>query len=489
MAGNLLWETQPVSKSRNGERHEEVYKSRYAGAGLMFELQLLSVSYDTMPERSHVIVKASSKGVDYAQAEFYVVNDDWVMELPLWSPEADNAGLESALIEFADREVMKYAAGQARDRMGRFASGGTSSPQTAKEYAIDKIKDVKDNKPVTPWQDKWTTDSVATMTPLQKNAWKARATVALRKVHPDWDDAKIRAEVDMTLTVKEKSLEIKASNGVKVYTLKGDSKYTVETKITDDVLLDKFLGDVSDLQEYAPLPSGVKIVVKDGDNLGSNADGTSTSGSCNYPFEAEYATPVLVVYGENGLTVRTNAKFPYQLDGVEEVRRIGPQPMKYNAPIQINIPQGGIETGYSQVNATAVGTNIWRNGNWHMVGLSPAMTSTLAHEWGHAVDFKNGGYKPNAQGNQPYVSWLSYQSDNPKFIKLYRTYADKPLISSYVVQGRFPVKREGGLSDYALENRREGFAEIWSNKYLSQRFNFGTQKVTDEFFLYGMADN
>ena len=121
---NLVWETQPVSKSRNGERVEEVYKSRYANGGMLFELTLKSVVYDSMPERSHAIVKASAKGVDYAQAEFYIVNDDWVMETPLWSPEADNAGLEDALIEFADREVLKYAAGQPRNAHGQFASTG-----------------------------------------------------------------------------------------------------------------------------------------------------------------------------------------------------------------------------------------------------------------------------------------------------------------------------------------------------------------------------
>lgn len=484
MTGNLLWETEPVSKSRNGERHEEVYKSKFAGAGLLFELQLLSVAYDTMPERSHVIVKASSKGVDYAQAEFYVVNDDWVMELPLWSSEADNAGLELALIEFADREVMKYAAGQARDRMGRFASGGVSNTGTTiGEYRRQKFDEMRDKRPVGPWQDKWT-KVPAGMTPQQLNAFRARTVAGLRRRYPDWSEETIKKAADSTVAIKEKQAQAKVASGVSVYEMNADKKYTVETKITDDAVLNNLLGDVNDLAVNAPIARGVVVKVEDGQYLGVKGN-KGTMGSCNHPNTAEFATSFeRVKTYEGGTTIKTNVTSPYNLE-IDEVRALGPVPLNHGGPMQINLPAGGITAGYQTIQTSSMGINIHPSGNYHMVGIFPESTATIAHEWGHAVDMQNGGYRPNYQGRQPYVEWLSYKSDAPTYGKFYNAVSKTRLNDRGTPEYVAGYKRVGGLSDYGQENKMEGFAEMWSDLYLADRYGHTpapvSQRLAAEF--------
>lgn len=483
---NLLWETQPVSKSRNGERHEEVYKSRYATAKskLMFDLQLLSVAYDTMPERSHVIVKASSQGVDYAQAEFYVVNDDWVMELPLWSPEADEADLESALIEFADREVMKYAAGQARNRLGQFASGGVSNTEmTIGEYRRQKFDEMRDKRPVGPWQDKWT-KVPAGMTPQQLNAFRARTVAGLRRRYPDWSEETIKKAADSTVAIKQNQAQAKVASGVSVYEMNADKKYTVETKITDDVVLNNLLGDVNDLAVNAPIARGVVVKVEDGQYLGVNGS-KGTMGSCNHPNTAEFATSFEKTKTfDTGITIKTTVTSPYNLE-IDEVKALGPVPLKYGGPMQINLPAGGITSGYQTIQTTSMGINIYSSGNYHMVGIFPESTATIAHEWAHAVDMQNGGYRPNYQGRQPYVEWLSYKSDSPAFGRFYKEASQTPRNSQGDPEYKAGYKRRGGLSDYGLENKMEGFAEMWSDLYLADRYGHTpapvSQRLANEF--------
>lgn len=481
---NLLWETLPVSKSRNGERHEEVYKSKFAGAGLMFELQLLSVAYDTMPERSHVIVKASAKGTDYAQAEFYVVNDDWVMEMPLWSPEADNAGLEDALIEFADREVMKYAAGQARDRMGRFASGGVSNTEmTIGEYRRKQLDEMRDKRPVGPWQDKWT-KVPAEMTPQQLNAFRARTVAGLRRRYPDWSEEKIKSVAQGVLDVKQNQAKSKVASGVSVYELNSNKNYTVETKISDDSVLNNLLGDVNDLAVNAPIARGVVVKVEDGQYLGVNGN-KGTMGSCNHPNTAEFATSFeRTKTFDTGITIKTTVISPYNLE-IDEVRALGPVPLNYGGPMQINLPAGGITSGYQTIQTTSMGINIHSSGNYHMVGNFPESTSTVAHEWGHAIDMQNGGYRPNYQGRQPYVPWLSYKSDAPAFGKFYNEVSKARLTDRGSAEWQAGYKRVGGLSDYGQENKMEGFAEMWSDLYLADRYGHTpapvSQKLATDF--------
>ena len=88
-----VWETEPVSFLRNGERIEEVLKARFIGESRTpFQLLMSRVDYTKM-QRSHITVKALSKGTEYAEAYFEWDNDQWVVTKKSWSSEADEERL------------------------------------------------------------------------------------------------------------------------------------------------------------------------------------------------------------------------------------------------------------------------------------------------------------------------------------------------------------------------------------------------------------